>query len=247
LSIFKTRAVVLKVQDFKENDKIIWLFSEKLGKISCIVRGAKTKKSKFASFTQQFCYGEYVLFKGKSFYTVNEVELIDSFQSFLNDFDSITYGSYLCELIIIALQEQESNRTLFEEFMKAFYLLKSNAIDIEIIARAFEVKLLKYTGFEINFNRCCICNAKIQSVTSFSSQFYGGICDHCNDVNGIPLSNAAFNYLRFFNNMSLENIHRIKLSPEAKEEINSILNLLICQSFSRRPKSLDIFNYLNKE
>ena len=247
MSIFKTRAVVLKVQDFKENDKIIWLFSEKLGKISCIVRGAKTKRSKFASFTQQFCYGEYVLFKGKSFYTVNEIELIDSFQSFLNNFDSITYGSYFCELIIIALQEQESNRILFEEFIKTFYLLKSDALDVETIARAFEVKLLKHTGFEINFNRCAICNTKIESSNSFSTQFYGGICNNCKDISAIPLSNAAFNYLRFFNNMPMENIHRIKLSDEVKKEINSILNLLICQSFSRRPKSLDIFNYLNKE
>lgn len=247
MSIFKTRAVVLKSQDYKENDKIVWLFSEKLGKISCIARGAKKKRSKFTSFTQQFCYGEYILYRGKSLYTINELELLDSFQTFLNDLESITYASYLCELIIIALPEQESNRALFEDFMKSFYLLKSGAIDFQLIARAFELKLLKHTGYGINFDRCCICNNRINSSNRFSLQYYGGVCGNCHDANSLIISNGAFNLLRFLNKTGIENIHKVTLSTEIKKEIYSLLNALICQSYSRRPKSLDIFNYLKEE
>ncbi|GAA0181942.1 DNA repair protein RecO [Clostridium sediminicola] len=247
MSIFKTRAIVLKSQDYKENDKILWLFSEKLGKISCIARGAKRKRSKLASFTQQFCYGEYIIYKGKSLYTINEIELIDSFQTFLNDLDSITYASYLCELIMIALTEQESNRALFQDFVKAFYLIKSEAIDFEMIARAFEIKILKHTGYGMNFNSCCICNNRMSSTNKFSLKYYGGICKNCNDMNYVNISNGAFNLLRFLNRTEIENVHRVTLSKELKKEIYSLLNALICQSYSKRPKSLDIFKYLKEE
>ncbi|WP_275936072.1 DNA repair protein RecO [Clostridium haemolyticum] len=65
------------------------------------------------SSTQVFCFGEYVLFRGKSLYNINEIDIIDSFQNLLKDMDTITYGSYFCELILIALEQEESNRELF--------------------------------------------------------------------------------------------------------------------------------------
>ncbi|MEA4826295.1 MAG: DNA repair protein RecO, partial [Clostridium sp.] len=133
LSIFKTRAIVIKTQDFKENDKLIWLFTEKLGKVSAIARGAKRSKSKFLSSTQPFCFGEYILYRGKNLYNINEVQIIDSFQGILKDIDTITYGSYLCELILIGLQEEESNRDLFKDFIKAFYFMKNNVVDLQIL------------------------------------------------------------------------------------------------------------------
>ncbi|WP_275936071.1 recombination protein O N-terminal domain-containing protein [Clostridium haemolyticum] len=32
---------MLKTQDYKENDKLLWLFTEKIGKVCAIAKGAK--------------------------------------------------------------------------------------------------------------------------------------------------------------------------------------------------------------
>nr|WP_272507374.1 DNA repair protein RecO [Clostridium aestuarii] len=244
MAIFKSRAVVLKTQDFKEKDKIVWLFSEKLGKISSIARGAKTSKSKFLSSTQPFCFGEYVLYRGKNLYTINEVETIDSFQGILKDFDSITYASYFCELIIIALNDEESIREFFKEFVKAFYLIKNKAVDLEILTRCFEMKLLKFTGYGFDFDRCSICGKKIISSNYISFQYHGGICRNCRRSNGTNISYTGYSILRFLNNIELENINRISIPREVKNEIYKILNIFISQSYSKKPKSLEIFKYL---
>jgi len=47
LSTFETKAVIIKTQDFKENDKLVWFYTEKLGKITAVVRGAKKVKASF--------------------------------------------------------------------------------------------------------------------------------------------------------------------------------------------------------
>lgn len=47
LSVFETKAVIIKTQDFKENDKLVWFYTEKLGKITAVVRGAKRSKVNF--------------------------------------------------------------------------------------------------------------------------------------------------------------------------------------------------------
>nr|WP_206154832.1 DNA repair protein RecO [Clostridium muellerianum] len=244
MSIFKTRAVVIKTQDIKESDKLVWLFSEKLGKISTIAKGSKKSSNKLFTNTLQFCYGDYVVYKGKSLYVINESSVIDSFQELLNDLDTLTYASYFCEIIDISMQDEESNRDLFKLLITAFYLIKNKAVDIEILARAFELKVLQATGYGFNLEHCCICRKKINTSNYVSFQYSGGVCSDCEKINGLNVSYAAYNAIKYLFKIPLENVHRVNLSKEIKYEIYKVLSQFIGQSYFRKPKSLDILNYL---
>lgn len=244
LSTFKTRAIVIRTQDINENDKLLWLFTEKLGKVSAVARGAKKGKSKFMAASQLFCYGEYVLYKGRSLYTINEAQIIDSFQGLLKDLEHITYASYLCELIQISMQDEESDRSLFMHLISAFYFMKNEIADIEILARAFEIKLLKSTGFSFELEKCIACGCKISTSDYISCQYGGGVCRDCARVNGIKVSYSAYNALRALSKMSFQNIYRVTLSAEVKEELYKILSTTISQNYFKKPKSLETLNYL---
>lgn len=217
MAIFKTKAVVLKTQNYKESDKLVWMFSEKIGKISCIAKGAQRNKSRYLSQTLPFCYGDYVVYKGKSLFNVNESEIIESFQCLLNDLDTLTYAQYFCELIDIALPEGESSRELFKEFVTSMYMIKTNAFDLEILARAFEIKLLKLTGYGINF-----------------------------DDPYMKISAASRNILKYMDSVSIEKLYRVKLNNDVKSEIYKVLNFYISQNYKREPKSLQIYNIMKR-
>jgi DNA repair protein RecO (recombination protein O) len=244
LAIIKTRAVIIKTQDIKENDKIVWLFTEELGKISTIAKGAKRSKNKLFSTVLQFSYGEYVLYRGKNMYAINEGNLIDSFQDLLNDLNTLTYASYLCELIDIALNDEEKDKRLFIDLVSALYLMKNQAVDIETLSRAFELKILKATGYEINFENCAICGKKINTSDYLSIQYLGGICSECHKTNGIPIRYSTFNALKYISKISLEKVYRVNLSIEVKQELYKITSMIISQSYFRKPKSLDTLNNL---
>ena len=194
--------------------------------------------------SQLFCYGEYVLYKGKSLYMVNEVQITESFQGLLKDLEHITYASYLCELIQISMQDEESDRSLFVHLISAFYFMKNEIADIEILARAFEIRLLESTGFCFELERCIACGKKISTSDYISCQYGGGICPDCARVNGRPISYAAFNALRALSKMSFQNIYRVTLSAEVKEELYKILSATISQNYFKKPKSLETLNYL---
>lgn len=244
LSIFKTRAVVIKTQDIKESDKLLWLFSEKLGKISTIAKGAKKNRSNLFSTTLQFCYGDYVVYKGKSLYIINESIVIDSFQDLISDLDLLTYASYFCELIDISMQDEESNRELFRYLITAFYLMKNNAVDIETLSRAFEIKVLQSTGYDFNLDYCSSCRKKITASNYISLQYSGGVCNECERSNGLYINYAAYNALKYLSKVPLENVYRVTLSKETKKELYKILSLFIEQNYFRKPKSLETLNYL---
>ena len=246
LSIFETKAVIIKTQDFKENDKLVWLYTEKLGKITAVVRGAKKSKSKFLSLTLPLCYGEYMVYKGKNLYTIQEGKIIHSFQGLLNDLYKLTFSSYLCELIDIACTDGEVNVELFRNLVTALYLLNTDAINYELIIRSFELKLLTATGYNLTLDNCSICRKKISSSNYISLSYYGGICDECSKEHGLFISKGAYNALRFLKNMNVDKLYRLNLNNEIKDEIEKVTTFFIYNNYSRKPKSLDMLKFIKE-
>jgi len=246
LSILETKAVIIKTQDFKENDKLVWFYTEKLGKITAVVRGAKKSKSKFLALTLPLCYGEYMVYKGKNLYTLQEGKIINSFQGLLDNLHKLTFSSYLCELIDIACSDNEINVELFRNLVTTLYLLNTNALDYELLIRAFELKLLKSTGYNLTLDRCSICRKKISSSNYISLSYYGGVCEECPREHGLFISKGAYNALRFLMNMNVDKLYRLNLNNDIKAEIEKVTTFLICNNYARKPKSLDMLNFIKE-
>lgn len=246
LSILETKAVIIKTQDFKENDKLVWFYTEKLGKITAIVRGAKKSKSKFLALTLPLCYGEYMVYKGKNLYTLQEGKILNSFQGLLDNLHKLTYSSYLCELIDIACTDNDINVQLFRNLVTTLYLLNTDALNYELLIRAFELKLLKSTGYNLSLDNCSICRKKISSANYISLSYYGGVCEECPKEHGLFISKGAYNALRFLMNLNVDKLYRLNLNNEIKAEIEKVTTFLISNNYARKPKSLDMLNFIKE-
>ncbi|ACD51113.1 DNA repair protein RecO [Clostridium botulinum] len=246
LALFESKAVIIKSQDFKENDKLVWLYTEELGKIAAIAKGAKKSKNKTFSITLPLCYGEYMLYKGKNLYTIQEGKSINSFQGLLENLDKLTYSSYLCELIDICTPDDEKNKQIFIDLVTTFYLLDTNALEYELLVRAFELKLLKNTGYSLELDNCCMCKKKIISSNYISLSNYGGVCDECPKEYGLYISKATYNALKFLLKMKIDKVYRLNLTDKIKEELEKITSYLICNNYSKKPKSLEMLKFIKE-
>ena len=246
MALVKTKGVIIKVQDYKENDKLLWMYTEELGKVTCIAKGAKRSKSQLLSVTLPLCFGEYLLFKGKNLYNLQEGKIINSFQGLLNNLEKLTYSSYLCELIDICVENDEVNSALFKEFMICLYLLSTDAIDYELLVREFELRLLEATGYNLELDRCCICKKKISVADYISLSHYGGVCDECNKEYGFFISKPAYNALRFLKNTSMDKVYRLNVNDEIKKQMERVITNIIANNYSKRPKSLEMLSYIKE-
>lgn len=246
LSIEKTKAIIIKAIDYKENDKLIWAYCEELGKITFIAKGAKKSKSKNLSLTLPLCFGEYIFFKGRNLYNLQEGKIINSFQGLLNNLDKLTYSSYVCELIDICVQDSEINKALFRDFITCLYLLNTDAMDYELLIRAFELRLLSATGYGLEFDKCCICKKSIGTSEYISLSHFGGVCVECNKEHGLYISRAGYNALRFLNNTPMDKIYRLNVNKEVKKQIEKVTTFIINSNYSRKPKSLEMLNYIKE-
>lgn len=246
MSLYKCKGVIIKTQDYKENDKLVWLFTDKYGKVSSIARGAKKSKNKLFGVTLNLCYCDFVFFKGKGIANLQEGKIIKSFQDLMNNLDKLIYSSYIAELIDIALLDGEPNYSLFKEFITCLYLLDTDALDYELLVRAFELKLLKSTGYGLNLDSCAICKKKINVTNYISLSYYGGVCENCKREHGLIISKGAYNAIRFLTNTSSDKIYKLNLSQEIKKEIAKVTTFIISSNYSKKPKSLEMFNYLRE-
>lgn len=246
MSLEKTKAVVIKAQDYKENDKLVWLYTEQFGKVTAIARGAKKSKSKLFALTLPLCYADYALFKGKSLFNLQEGKIENSFQGLLSNLDKLTYSSYVCELIDICMQDGENNKKLYKDFITCLYLLNTDALDYEMLIRSFELKLLKATGYGLNLDNCVSCKNKITVTNYISISHFGGVCETCNRQHGIYISKPAYNALRFLNNTDMEKVYRLNVNEDVKKDVNKINTYLIASNYGRKPKSLEMLNYIKE-
>lgn len=179
-------------------------------------------------------------------FIISEGKTIESFQGLLNDLDTLTYGSYICELIDISMIDEESNHELFKTLVSVLYLLQSRAVDDEVLLRTYELRVLRNTGYEINYGHCALCRKNLDQCSYISLQYFGGVCDQCNKVNGINISKAAFSVLKFLNNAPLEKIYRLKVPDNIKKEIRKLLQIFISNNYSRIPKSLQMLDFIKE-
>ncbi|MGL4990861.1 MAG: DNA repair protein RecO [Sarcina sp.] len=244
MGLLKTRGIIIKTLDYKENDKLIWAYTENYGKISAIAKGAKKSKSDLFSITLPLCFGDYLLFKGKGMCRLSEGKMINSFQGLLNNLEKLTYATYICELIDISTEDEEKNLELYKQFVTAVYLLETDALDYELLIRAFELKLFKATGYGLNFDFCVHCKKKLQSSTYINLSYFGGVCEECEKINGISISRPAFSALRFLNNATLDKVYRVNLNNNMKEELFKVTQSIISNNYSRKPKSLEMLSFI---
>jgi DNA repair protein RecO (recombination protein O) len=240
----KVQAIVLKAINVGEADKIITLFTDKLGKIQAIVHGARKSKSKFMASTQVFSYCEYIIYKGKSLYTINQGEIKESFQGMLSNLYSLTYCSYLMELVDVLIPNEEKNIELFYMLLKTMYLITDERIDSELLIRTFELKAMSISGYMPNLNRCSICSEESSSTFRFSSKLGGILCEKClgNDVYSIKVDFSTINTMKYIVKSEITKINMIRISQSVKNNMKIVLKNYIKYHLEREFKSLQFLD-----
>ena len=79
MNLITVKGLVIRTTDVRESDRLITIFTEEMGVISAMAKGARSLKSRQMSSTMQFCYASFVLYRKGENYWVKESELIESF------------------------------------------------------------------------------------------------------------------------------------------------------------------------
>ncbi|MCH5165705.1 MAG: DNA repair protein RecO [Clostridiales bacterium] len=144
---FTDKCVVLKISDYRENDRLAKVLTATHGMVAVLLRGVKKTKAKLKPFAQEFAVFDTRLTANKGvFLTPIEPLLIQDGFSLCTDLKVFTAASVSAEATVAALGDDEPHTQVFVEFLKLLKELQPNC-DPYYQAAVYMTRLLKLTGF----------------------------------------------------------------------------------------------------
>ena len=150
---------MLRARDYAESDRIVTLLTLHAGKLSGIAKGAKASRHRFERKLEPFSHvvlhfrrrphGQLVF--------ITRAEAADLTQHVLDDdLAKIALGSYMLELTDALTTEESEAAEAYRVLSEASARSARGSRDAAL-RQAFELRLLGWAGFGLEFTRCRIC------------------------------------------------------------------------------------------
>jgi DNA repair protein RecO (recombination protein O) len=198
--LLKTRAIVLKKLDYGDSSRIIQFFTEEFGKVSAILKGARSPKSKKGLMVDTFNLVQLIMYKKETrdIQLVSEVDMINHFPNIKEDYDRIKFASAVLELLLNLTVENEHHHKMFSGSVRVLELINDKNINPKLAFAKYFLFFVKEIGYEIQLGKCSICGTSIEEVKNVRFNYTSGIiCDNCVDNNftDTELKKELFNLL----------------------------------------------------
>lgn len=222
----KIKGIVLRIQDYKDNDLLLQVLSADKGILSLIGKSAKKMTSK-QHYYEGSIYEFMIDYKdGKTIFGIHGSTLIKNNYD-INNMRLMSFKNILYELIIKSKELYEIS--FYNNLMQCLEFLNDN--NKYLIGCLFVSYMCKVHGIIPNVDECVVCHSK--KVVSISNNLGGFLClEHLNgeqvlDVNTLKkfrlMAKADFKNYSFIKDMEYT-FNDFKLFIEFFE-INSGLNL----------------------
>jgi DNA repair protein RecO (recombination protein O) len=208
--IIKINAIVLRKIEFGDTSRIAHFFTEEYGKISAIIKGARTAKSKTGMLIDTMNLLQIVLYRKETreIQIVSDVDLIRHYSKIREDLDRIKYASAVIELLLNLTFENEQNKKLFSGTVKILGMLDEFSTDPKLLFAKYFLFFLRETGYYFQVRDCNVCGREIKTDRSVSYSYDSGIvCDECSRsrLTNFEISKELFNLLYCLNSKA-ENV-----------------------------------------
>ncbi|AFS78816.1 DNA repair protein RecO [Gottschalkia acidurici 9a] len=243
----ESKGVVIRQTKYSESDRILTIFTKDKGKIQAIAKGARKPKSKLISSTETFCYSEFILYKGKSLYNINQGDVIDSFYSLREDIYKLSYATYILELVDSSLLDEEPNDILFELLVKTLKILSEAKGNYKKLLLAFQIKYISFIGYKPQLNQCVNCGNDLTNNIRFNIIQGGTVCENCfsNSTYEKDVKHTTVNNMRKLMYSKLDELKDIDIDKNEEQKIEEVIMMYITSHIEKkRFKSLEFIKTL---
>lgn len=182
-----TNAIVLRRADYRENDRMVTLFSPTMGRIDALCRGCRRQKSPLMAASELFCTGEYVLYQTSERATVVSCQVTDTYYALRSDYERLSHGMYMLELCSAAVQPAQENERLFLLLLRSLAHLCYGDVPSKRITAVFLMGMTSLLGFRPQVGRCARCGTPVLQnrtndntlIAAFSPEHGGVLCPGC--------------------------------------------------------------------
>lgn len=245
MPIITTQGVVLKRRNFHEADRILTIFTKKLGKISARARGVRKTKSKLAGHLEPYMLVDMRLAEGVTWYTLTEAQIIEAFPKLRLNLKQTSAAYYVGELVTLLFQDNDPHPRIFNLLVEMLGMLEQGKNGL--LLPSFLWHVMAEIGYSPELFYCVKCAKKLTQNDLYFSHSLGGFLDglhRSEDPTAQPVLPETVKLLRVArNNVNL--IPRIAIDEKIAQEFRMIVTDFSRRVLEREPKSERFIKDLN--
>ena len=180
-------AIVLRYANYRENDRMMTLFSPTRGRVDAVCRGCRRPKSPLLNASELFALGDFELFEKGGRYTVTGFTLIENFYPLRDDWDRLNVGMYLLNLCESAVQPGENAQELFMLLLHTLSRLTFSDQPWRPLLTGFLAHFANTEGYRPRLRHCVTCGERIPDADrAWFDLREGGLCCGRHRQEGMP-------------------------------------------------------------
>jgi DNA repair protein RecO (recombination protein O) len=222
---FRSEAIVLSHKNWGEADRMLWLYTQKMGKVQAIAKGVRKVRSRKAGHLEPFTCSNLMLARGRSFLIITQAETLDAYLDLRTDLLRVGYASYVVELLDRFTYEQDDNPPVYRLLKETLNRINLNQT-VDLAVRYFEIRLLDFLGYRPELTNCVHCESEIQPEDQYFSISQGGVvCPRCSNKvpDARPILMNTLRYLRHFQRSSYREAARAQLTPQLNQQLEQLM------------------------
>lgn len=219
---YKYNGIILSKNDIAETDRIYNIYTQEAGKIRVLGKGTRNPNAKLAGSLESVTHSEIYISRTRGMGKITGAIVLDNFSRLKSNYEFLARAFRVFSIIEKIITNEEKDENIF--FLILGYLKISDDLAAEgnnyektdIITLGFIFKLLSFSGYGLNMEKCVKCGKKLLPDGNFFSAQHGGIfCSGCasNGAKKIRISSASIKLIRIFLANKLENFSKISASP----------------------------------
>lgn len=238
--------IVTRYVDYKENDRIITIFSREQGRVDARARGCRKAKSPLLPACQPFVFGEFQLFTQKEDKAVvDQCDIRENFYHIREDVQRLSAGAGMLSLTQEAIQPGEPNDRLFSLLYYCLSFLCYSDTPAIDLALCFMIRYLDVIGFCPAITECALCGRDLRSLgaISFSAKHGGAVCRTCG-FGAKSVSPLAMEALRRMLLLEDAAMRSVRLPKPVRKELVELLSQYCSHVLERENKAIGILRQL---
>ena len=177
---YRTRALVLRSSDWGESDRIVHLYTEELGRVSAIAKGALRSRRRFPGVLELFSLLDARLVDPprSSMLRLEAARLSRPIEGLTDSLARFAVGCHFLELLDRITGEGEAHPGMFP-FARGVLEVLSREQPDRLFALLLLAKTLARLGYRPQLSACVECGAPLRGRVGFAPAQGGGLCPRC--------------------------------------------------------------------
>ncbi len=237
--------MVLSTAPIGEYDRRVVILTREEGKIAAFAKGARKPNSPLAGAVNPLSFGEFVLFVGRSSYTIRSANISNYFAELRQDMMGACYGFYFLEFTNYYTREANDEREMLKLLYQTMKALANEKLPNRLIRRIFELRALYINGTGPQVGGCVSCGNKERPAV-FSVKKGGLVCRECDVdvIDGVKLHPSTLYSMQYIESRKIEKLYTFLVTEEVLGELERVMDRYCDVYVEKRFKSLEILETL---